>query len=910
MAPDRSSELVDLRAHTAVAASLAADLGIGPSELVARLVEVWLTQVTEATELVVIDDGIATVVPIDSAAPVQTMLASGRIAISVPRIDRDDSGLLPRLTVAVPGSRAATDGGQDVRRRTLIAASVLLAEDSAVLDPPTGLAWCGRGGDESLHVAIGADGHHLTVGGAAVDPAVIGATADSLRAFVTAAIHVPSTPVRSLPLVGPAVHDSLLRACNDTEAPFPGDERLDERVWRWADARPEVVALADGDATLTYRGLIDAADALVDRLRRCGVGSGDIVAISMPRSFELVIAILAVVRCRAAYLPLDIAAPPRRNEAIRALTSTTIELVRPDDGGVEIRLSPVTAPPLQVGPDVACVMHTSGSTGHPKAVEVTTQGIQRLISAADVAAFGPQTVMAMVSSPAFDALTFELWGALGNGGRLEVIATEDLVDPRRFADALADRSVTTMLLTTAVFNTVSTHEPAAFRGLHDLVVGGEALDPGAVARVLPQGPTRLSNVYGPTECACLTTIGPIASVGDAATTVPIGGPLSNTTVDLVDRVGRLVPFGFEGEILIGGPAVGCGYVADPTATAAVFVESPLRPGRHYRTGDIARRLPDGRIDFVGRRDAQIKLRGHRIELGEIERALMSLDQVRTAAVIVQGTGAHGRLIAHVVGTHADVSTPDIRTALAARLSPVMVPAAVVVHDALADDPERQTRPACPCRRPDPRCNGHGRHRHRTGGWGGTLAGGDADLLGRGARPRRSRRRRRLLRPRRQLAVGGRAAGAHRAPPRRPAPSRHPLRRPNPGGARSRHRWRRRSACRDRSGSDGASRCAAAPGGAIAGPWPGRSAPALDDPPRRRQPPALRAAGRPPRHGPLDTRRRCHRPRWSRHPARHRGRARRPPVPLDHLRPALGTLRTRRLQHRRSHRPGSGSPTPR
>ncbi len=513
--------------------------------------------------------------------------------------------------------------------------------------------------------------------------------------------NAPESFVEEIGLLSPQ-ESRQLAEWNTTARSFP-QASVYELFARQAERLPDAVAMAFGGRELTYRDLELRSRSLARRLRAWGVGPGSLVGLCAERSPEMVIGMLGILAVGAAYVPLDPEYPEERLAFLLEDTQARVLIAQehllgqlPACEGLRVEALESAAaeepgvPALASGAspdDPAYVIYTSGSTGRPKGVVVPHRAIVRLVCETDYVQLGPEDRVAQASNSSFDAATFEIWGALLNGGRLIGIGREVTLSPRDLVAALEREGVTVLFLTTALFNQIAREQPGGFARLRCLLFGGELVDPAAVHAVLQAGaPERLIHVYGPTETTTFASWHRVESVQPGAT-VPIGVPLANGTLDVLDRRLSPLPVGVPGELYVGGQGLAHGYHARPELTAERFGPHPfsIEPGaRLYRTGDLVRRRPDGAIEFLGRLDHQIKIRGFRVEPGEIESALLALPGVREAIVLARedpapGGGEGRRLVAYVAGK---ATADGLRKYLRERLPEYMVPSAFVVLEAL------------------------------------------------------------------------------------------------------------------------------------------------------------------------------------------------------------------------------------
>lgn len=512
--------------------------------------------------------------------------------------------------------------------------------------------------------------------------------------------------ISELDSISPDEKDLVIRKWNDTGRPAPRPLCVHQLFELQAAKTPEAIAVVCADQQLTYQQLNQRANQIAHHLRTRGAGQDALIGLCLERNLDLVSGMLGILKSGAAYVPFDADEPAERLTQILGDAGVSLILTQkhlasrlPEGPWQSIGLDddPLFAGQAdrsnldsaqQTPEQLAYVMFTSGSTGRPKGVAIPHRGISRLVLDCNYVELDASTCIAQLASVSFDASTFEIWAPLLNGGRC-VLYPHRFPDPTELETLIRSQGVNTLWLTSSLFNAILDERPQALQSIRQLLTGGEALSVPHIHKALKLLPdTQLINGYGPTENTTFTCCWAIPKdFSDQSASVPIGRPISQTRVYILDPNLRPVPIGVSGELCIGGEGLARGYLNEPELTRQRFVPNPFDEdpsSRLYRSGDICRWRADGLIEFLGRWDHQVKLRGFRIELGEIESALNQLAEISQSVVCVKpdATGEK-QLVAYCLPADAkDFSVSTVRAQLSQRLPDYMLPAAWVVLEEL------------------------------------------------------------------------------------------------------------------------------------------------------------------------------------------------------------------------------------
>ncbi|MYM84903.1 amino acid adenylation domain-containing protein [Duganella sp. FT50W] len=519
---------------------------------------------------------------------------------------------------------------------------------------------------------------YITDAGHALDGSVVYATdlfdkdtivrmVSQLQNVLAAMVADPMQQVSRLPLMGEQERQQLLLAFNATQRAYPSQRLIHQLFEEQAARQPDAVALVAGDVVLSYGELNARANQVAHRLLALGVQADARVAICAERSVEMVVGLLGILKAGGAYVPLDPAYPAERlaymledsapvallQHGWQAPAGLAMPVLALGDAAIWSGFgedNPVL--PGQSAAQLAYVIYTSGSTGQPKGVMVEHRNVLRLVINNPYVEIATDDRVVHCANPSFDAATWEIWASLLNGARLLIIDQPTLLDVAAFEKVLEQQGANVLHLTVGLFNQYVDALAKVFPRLKYLMFGGDQSDIRNVARVLHNSaPQKLVHCYGPTETTTFASTYLVEQVQKGASQLPIGRPIGNTQVYILDRHLQPVPIGVVGEMYIGGAGVARGYLNRAELTAERFIADPFGAagGRLYRTGDLGRWLPDGVIEYLGRNDFQVKIRGFRVELGEIEARLAACDGVREAVVIArEDEPGDKRLVAYLL----------------------------------------------------------------------------------------------------------------------------------------------------------------------------------------------------------------------------------------------------------------------
>lgn len=527
---------------------------------------------------------------------------------------------------------------------------------------------------------------------------------ETMEHFVSLFKHVvdnvldnPSLPLGKIDIISDSEKKKILTEFNDTATDFPADKTLHALFQDQVNRTPDGVALVVEEffgntsyrTHITYTMLNLEADALADNMRRTGAGPGIIIALLLERSAEMIITMLAVLKSGAAYMPVDPSYPQERidymlNDSRAVLVNKTGELIAGEalNDAAKSSVSQLS---------IAYIIYTSGTTGKPKGTVITHTNVCRLVKNTNYLDIGSDDRMLQLSNYAFDGSVFDIYGALLNGAVLVMIPGHETAAVDRLARRILAESITVFLITTAMFNALIEYESHCLTHIHTVITGGERMSMVHALKALELlGPGRFYNAYGPTETTVYATMFLVETIAENIYSIPIGAPISNTEIYILDPDMNLVPIGVRGELYIGGPGVGLGYLNKPELTGQRFLpvqpgirsDKPMGSNRFYKTGDLGRWLPDGTIEFLGRIDQQVKLRGYRIELGEIENRILDFAGVQETVVVMQRRkDGDAFLCAYIVfEAQTEAHEQSLREHLLCSLPDYMIPAYFVALD--------------------------------------------------------------------------------------------------------------------------------------------------------------------------------------------------------------------------------------
>ncbi|QHM00792.1 MULTISPECIES: plipastatin non-ribosomal peptide synthetase PpsC [Bacillus] len=483
----------------------------------------------------------------------------------------------------------------------------------------------------------------------------------------------------------------LIHELNRTKIDYPRNETISRLFEMQAEQTPNAVAIVSDTQVFTYEDLNSWANQIASVLQIKGVGPDSVVALLTGRTPELIAGMLGILKAGGAYLPIASDLPVERIAYMLSDSGAALLLQseKTEKQLLDIECEQIIIEDIQkqektknvdssAGPhSLAYIIYTSGSTGKPKGVMIEQRSVIRLVKNSNYITFTPEDRLLMTSSIGFDVGSFEIFGPLLNGAALHLSDQQTFLDSHQLKRYIEHQGITTIWLTSSLFNHLTEQNEQTFSQLKHLIIGGEALSPSHVNRIRNVCPeVSIWNGYGPTENTTFSTCLHIQKTYELS--IPIGRPVGNSTAYILNQWGVLQPVGAVGELCVGGDGVARGYLGRPDLTKEKFVPHPFAPGdRLYRTGDLARWLPDGTIEYVGRIDDQVKVRGYRVELGEIESALRQIDGVKEAAVLARTAQTGSKELFGYISVKAGTNAEQVRSLLACSLPNYMIPAYII-----------------------------------------------------------------------------------------------------------------------------------------------------------------------------------------------------------------------------------------
>ncbi|MEF2965786.1 amino acid adenylation domain-containing protein [Paenibacillus sp. M1] len=513
--------------------------------------------------------------------------------------------------------------------------------------------------------------------------------------FFKVALDNLTLPLSEIDIVPELEKVRIINFTNSNNPHNPPSIPINQTFEKQAEKYRDHVAVTCDDASLTYGQLNNRANQLARLLRENGISKGNIVGIILDRSINMIISILAVLKSGAAYLPLDPDYPESRVRDIindagadfilsesyiiekysKKIMDYSKMLLINESSELLDSLNSENLANMVTGNDLAYVIYTSGSTGKPKGTLIRHYSVYRVVNDTNYINITPEDTLMQLSNYAFDGSIFDIFGALLNGAKLEIVKKETVLNLNHLSEFIFNKQISVFFVTTALFNTIVDYDVTCLQNVRKILFGGERVSVKHVQKALNYlGTGRLMHMYGPTESTVYATFYPVNNISNQMKTLPIGKPVMGTQVYILDEHMNTLPIGAVGELYISGYCLAQGYLGNPSLTEQKFIDHPFIHGEKiYKTGDIARWLTDGNIEYIGRKDDQVKIRGFRIELGEIENRMLEHEEIKEAVVFVEQNDNNDKYLCAYYVSNKALQAGEIRKFLLKNLMEYMIP---------------------------------------------------------------------------------------------------------------------------------------------------------------------------------------------------------------------------------------------